>query len=216
MADSSILIKDANGSIREVAADLDGAVYTFKHLAYGPLTNDELRASPVPVSGPLTNTQLRDTPVPISGALTDDEIRATPLAVSGPVTNTQMRATPLDVVGPATNTELRASPLTVTEANDRSEPVTCGKYTLAAEASATIAVPGSAVGVRLFAITKNVLFRLDAAPVAPVADTLGAGGFAVATQLRVVRFNAAVTNLHLLSTEGGGGASTDILVEFFE
>jgi hypothetical protein len=63
----------------------------------GPLTNTELRATPVPISGTvdtglvqsLTNTELRATPVPISGTidtglvqgLTDTELRATALNV---------------------------------------------------------------------------------------------------------------------------------------
>ncbi|MBD1871969.1 hypothetical protein H6F75_00595 [Nodosilinea sp. FACHB-131] len=93
----------------------------------GPLTNTELRATPVPVSGnvtantglaqPLTDTQIRATPLPISGTvstglsqpLTDAQARATPLPVSGtvtantglsqPLTDTQLRATPLPVSG---------------------------------------------------------------------------------------------------------------------
>lgn len=32
----------------------------------GPLTDTELRATPVPVSGPLTDTQLRASPVPVT------------------------------------------------------------------------------------------------------------------------------------------------------
>jgi hypothetical protein len=65
----------------------------------GGLTDVELRATPVPVSGtfwpadqpvsgPLTDAQLRDTPVPVSGPLTDTQLRATPLPVSGTVTAT--------------------------------------------------------------------------------------------------------------------------------
>jgi len=105
----------------------------------GPLTDAELRATPVPVSGtvqtvqsgawsvtaavanatiasgtvaatgPLTNAELRATPVPISGTA----------AVTGPLTNTELRATPVPisgtaaVTGPLTNTELRATPVPV-------------------------------------------------------------------------------------------------------
>lgn len=60
-----------------------------------PLTDTQLRATPVPVSGtitantgltqPLTDTQLRATPVPVSGPLTDTQLRATPVPVSGTV-----------------------------------------------------------------------------------------------------------------------------------
>jgi hypothetical protein len=38
-----------------------------------------------PVSGPLTDTQLRATPVPVSGPLTDAQLRATPVPISGTV-----------------------------------------------------------------------------------------------------------------------------------
>lgn len=46
----------------------------------------------VPVSGPLTDTQLRATPVPVSGTVT----------ASGPLTDTQLRATPVPVSGTVT------------------------------------------------------------------------------------------------------------------
>lgn len=88
----------------------------------GPLTDTQLRATPVPVSGTLTvntgltDTQLRATPVPVSGTvstgltqpLTDTQLRATPVPVSGTVTvntgltDTQLRATPV----PVSNTSL--------------------------------------------------------------------------------------------------------------
>lgn len=50
-----------------------------------------LSAGAVPVAGPLTDTQLRATPVPVSGTvstggLTDTQLRATPVPVSGTVT----------------------------------------------------------------------------------------------------------------------------------
>ncbi len=81
----------------------------------GPLTDTQLRASPVPVSGTvtatggLTDTQLRATPVPVSGTVT----------ASGPLTDTQLRATPVPVSGtvtasgPLTDTQLRASAVPV-------------------------------------------------------------------------------------------------------
>lgn len=59
----------------------------------GPLTDVQLRASPVPVSGtitasgPLTDAQLRALAVPVSGTVT----------ASGPLTNAEARATPLPV-----------------------------------------------------------------------------------------------------------------------
>lgn len=215
MAASSIIIKDGNGSNQELATDVTGAVHTPKHIVSGPLTDDELRASAIEVDGPLTDDELRATPVPVSGPATNAELRLTPLAVTGPVTNTQMRATPLDVAGPVTNAELRASAVSVTEKSNNELPITAGVYPIIAEADEAITVPAGATGVRLYAVTKNVLFQFDSAPAAPVASTLGAGGLAIAGQLRVLRFPSAVTTLNLLSTEPALGAATDIAVEFF-
>lgn len=83
-----------------------------------PLTDTELRATPVPVSGPLTNAQLRATPVPVSSsALTDTELRATPVPVSGPITDGQLRASPVPVSGPLTDAQLRAVAVPVSVAS---------------------------------------------------------------------------------------------------
>ena len=58
----------------------------FTNEVIGPLTDTELRATPVPVStNGLTDTQLRATAVPVSGPLTDTQLRATPVPVSGTV-----------------------------------------------------------------------------------------------------------------------------------
>ncbi|MCK9370129.1 hypothetical protein M0R04_09515 [Candidatus Dojkabacteria bacterium] len=45
------------------------------------LTNDELRADPVPVSGPITNVELRSSAINVSGPLTDTQLRATDVDV---------------------------------------------------------------------------------------------------------------------------------------
>lgn len=86
----------------------------------GPLTDAELRATPVPVSGTfwqatqpvsfswlgLTDTELRASPVPVSGTfwqatqpvsftwsgLTDAELRASPVPVSGTISTTSEKA----------------------------------------------------------------------------------------------------------------------------
>lgn len=88
----------------------------------GPLTDGQLRATPVPVSGfpssqavtgPLTDTQLRASAVPVSGPATDTQLRATALPVSGPATDAQLRATALPVSGPATDAQMRATPIPV-------------------------------------------------------------------------------------------------------
>ena len=88
---------------RVIPVDITGATVA-------PLTDTQLRATPVPVSGSvttggLTDTQLRATAVPVSGPLTDTQLRATAVPVSGtvtasgPVTDTQLRATPVPVSG---------------------------------------------------------------------------------------------------------------------
>jgi len=59
----------------------------------GPLTDTELRATPVDVLGPLTDAELRATPVDVLGPLTDAELRATPVPVTfGTVTGDGRRA----------------------------------------------------------------------------------------------------------------------------
>ena len=73
----------------------------------GPLTDAELRATPVPISGtvtantglsqPLTDAQLRAAAVPVSGPLTDAELRATAITVTGPLTDAQLRASAVPV-----------------------------------------------------------------------------------------------------------------------
>lgn len=56
-----------------------------------PITHHELEVTPnpLPVSGPLTDTELRATPVPVSGSVT----------ATGPLTDTELRATPVPVSG---------------------------------------------------------------------------------------------------------------------
>jgi hypothetical protein len=56
-----------------------------------PLTDAELRASPVPVSGPLTDAELRAVAVPVSGTVTANT------GLTQPLTDTQLRASPVDV-----------------------------------------------------------------------------------------------------------------------
>lgn len=65
---------------------------------------DSDSTNPVTVTGPLTDIQLRATPVPVSGTVT----------ASGPLTDTQLRAAAVPVSGPLTDTQLRASAVPVT------------------------------------------------------------------------------------------------------
>lgn len=92
------------------------ALLTATLTVTGPLTDAQLRATPVPVSGtvtasgPLTDAQLRATAVPVSGPLTDAQLRATPVPVSGTVTAS----------GPLTDAQLRASAVPVSLAANQS------------------------------------------------------------------------------------------------
>lgn len=90
----------------------------------GPLTDTQLRATPVPVSGPLTDSQLRATAVPVSGPLTDAQLRATAVPVSGPLTDTQLRATAVPVSGPLTDAQLRATAVVVASQGNATSSVT--------------------------------------------------------------------------------------------
>jgi hypothetical protein len=103
----------------------------------GPLTNTELRATPVNATatvntytGGLTDAQLRATPVPVNatatvntytGGLTDAQLRATPVnttatvnTYTGGLTNTELRAVPVPVSGPLSDTQLRLTPINTT------------------------------------------------------------------------------------------------------
>lgn len=138
----------------------------------GPLTDGQLRASPVAVSGPLTDTELRATPVPVSGPLTDVELRATPVPVSGPLTDAQLRAVPVPVsgtvtaTGPLTDAELRATPVPVsgtvtatgplTDAELRDAPVPVSVATLPLPTDASTETTLAAALVELAAIRAEV------------------------------------------------------------
>lgn len=93
----------------------------------GPLTDAQLRATPVPISGTvttggLTDTQLRASAVPVSiSSSVEVEVKndsGNPLPISGtvtatgPLTDTQLRATPVPVSGTVTVTD-GSGPLTV-------------------------------------------------------------------------------------------------------
>jgi hypothetical protein len=207
MADSSILVKDANGAIREVATDLVGTVHTPKNQVTGPLTDAQLRASSVPVSGPfLTDTQLRATPVPVSGPATNAELRATPLPVSGPLTNTELRATAVPVSGPLTDAALRATPVRVVAPPD--VPSVGGTYSIAAATLVGIAIPAGSTSVRIVSDVK-IRFGLVDAPEVPVANTLTIGGFVHPNLPRELALPAGADTVSLL-TLAGSAAVVDV------
>jgi len=99
-------------SVPTHAVTLTSTTITGSVAVTGPLTDAQLRATPVPVSltsttitgsvavtGPLTDAQLRAAVVPVS--LTSTTITGS-VAVTGPLTDVQLRATPVPVSGTVT------------------------------------------------------------------------------------------------------------------
>jgi hypothetical protein len=121
--------------IRALTSGIDSVTVSGTITASGPLTDTQLRATPVPVSGTvtttgLTDTQLRASAVPVSGPLTDTQLRASSVPVSGPLTDTQLRASAVPISGtvtasgPLTDTQLRATPVPVSGTITASGPLT--------------------------------------------------------------------------------------------
>lgn len=169
----------------------------------GPLTDTQLRATPVPVSGTVTVTDgsgplTVDGTVSVSGSvavtgpLTDTQLRASSVPVSGPLTDTQLRATPVPVSGTVstgglTDTQLRATPVPISgtvTVTDGSGPLTVdGTVAI----SGSVAVTGSLTDTQLRATSVPVSgpltdTQLRATPV-PVSGTVTTGGL-TDTQLR--------------------------------
>ena len=103
----------------------------------------------VAVTGPLTDTQIRATPLPVSGTvtatgpLTDAQLRASAVPVSGPLTDTQLRATAVPVSGPVTDAQLRASAVGVTVASSNLTPTRS-----VATTSSTVSAGAQCVGFK--------------------------------------------------------------------
>ena len=132
-----------------------------------------------PVSGPLTDTQLRATPVPVSGTvstggLTDTQLRATPVPVSGTVstgglTDTQLRASAVVVDGSAVTQPVSAAALPLpTGASTAAHQVT-GNAALASidsKLTSPLAVTGT-----FFQATQPVSIASSVAVTGPLTDT---------------------------------------------
>jgi len=169
----------------------------------------------VPVVGPLTDAELRATPVPVSGTvavsnpgLTDAELRASPVPVSGPLTDTQLRATPVPVSGTVTanaGTNLNTSALAL-EATQAANGVLLGAVTETAPASDTassglngrlqriaqritslIALLPTSLGQKTAANSLAVVVASDYVPKAPV----NANGSIVNTSLTATTASSA-------------------------
>lgn len=92
--------------------------------------------NPLPVTGPLTDAQLRATPVNINGALTDSELRANPVIVTIDTTPTYTAAM---VVSTTTGTITGARKISFL--NTGSSPATVAGGPLAPTASVSIEAP---------------------------------------------------------------------------
>lgn len=89
---------------------------------------DTKLTSPLAVTGPVTDAELRATPVPVSGTV----------AVSNPgLTDAQLRASAVPVSGPLTDTELRASAVSISVASLPLPSGAATQTTLAALAAKT-------------------------------------------------------------------------------
>jgi hypothetical protein len=156
----------------------------------GPLTDGQLRATPVPVSGfpvtqPVSGTVTVANPTTGSPDVTDRAARllghvtvdsAPTTVVTGPATDTQLRATPLPVTGsvttPAlTDTQLRASavPVSSTVTNFPASQAVTGPQT-DAQARAT---PQPVSGTVAITGSEDTRFAGGKTPYAQVLSTAG-------------------------------------------
>jgi len=127
---SAIAYTNADGSVQLVTPENPVPVTAIGGAgASAALTDDQLRAMPVPVNlssfSGLTDSQLRSAPVTVAlstfAGLTDIQLRASPISVNlatfGGLTDSQVRASPLSVTlstfAGITDTQLRASPVSV-------------------------------------------------------------------------------------------------------
>ncbi len=175
-------------------AKQDAQIVQETAIAASVASIDTKLTNPLPVSGPLTDTQLRASPVPVSaaslplptGAATAanqateiaslasiDTKLTSPLAVTGPLTDTELRANPVPVsgtvsTGSLTDAELRASPV----------PVSLTSTTI----TGSVAVTGPLTDT-----------QLRATPV-PVSGTVSTGG------LTDVQLRASAVPVSLTST----------------
>ncbi len=154
----------------------------------GPLTDAQLRATPVDINGTFTPSGTQDVnlvstiPVPVTDnagsltvdgtvtvanpGLTDAQLRATPVPISGtvtasgPLTDTQLRATSVPVSGPLTDTQLRATVLPVSESGANA---TVAQVVLSANTNTTIlAANANRKGVVIFTVSQPVYIKYGA------------------------------------------------------
>lgn len=180
----------------------------------GPGTEVSITNSSIAVTGPLTDTQLRATPVPVSGTvtatggLTDTQIRATPLPVSGTVavTNTGLSNIPSQgqaVAGSSLPVVLPAAQITTL-----TPPAAITGFALEAGHLATIDTSTAKIPSQGQALAGGSLpVVLTAVQVSALTPPAAITGYALeSSQLTGNTSVASVkTNTDPLVTSGGGG-----------
>jgi len=144
--DQITLATAANASLSSIDTKL-----TAPLAVTGPLTDVQLRATPVPVSGTVAVTGVAtaaNQATEIASLASIDSKLTSPLTVTGPLTDAQLRASPVPVSGTVstgglTDAELRATPVPVsvsgvsTAANQVANGVLLGAVTETAPATDT-------------------------------------------------------------------------------
>ena len=180
MAESHIQVAvDSDGKMMQTFANDRGesgnSGQTLSHTEGVALcdTNGDPIAT-LPVSGPLTDTELRATPVTVDGTVT---------AVTGGLTDTQLRATPVPVTGPLTDTELRAADVKVSL--DGEAVTVSGNVTVIN--AGTFAVQDAAAEASLSVLDDwDESDRAKVNPIAGQAGVQGGSGLVSAITQRVV------------------------------
>jgi hypothetical protein len=145
IASGSLPISDGGGSLT-----VDGMVSVSGTVpvsgTFWPATQPVSISTTIAVSGPLTDTQLRATPVLVSGTfwqVTQPVSIAAPVAVTGPLTDTQLRATAL----PVSLSTLPAGTNAVGNINELRAATTSVTATGAAAAAVTLTLPTPGAGL---------------------------------------------------------------------
>lgn len=174
-----------SGTFWQTTQPVSGTFWQATQPVSGPLTDTQLRLTPVPVSGTFFQATQ-----PVSGTVTANAGTGT-LAVSGPVTDTQIRATPLPVSGTVT---ANAGTGTLAVSNAGLTNVDVALSTRLKPADTLTAVTTVGTITNPVAVTSAGLTNLDAALSTRLkpADTL-AGVTTVATVTNLATIGTSVT-----------------------
>ena len=180
----------------------------------GPLTDTQLRTTPVPVSGTvatggLTDTQLRATAVPVSGSVTATVASTTitgSVAVTGPLTDTLLRATPVPVSGSVTATVASTTitgsvavtgSLTDTQLRAAAVPVSLASTTI----TGTAAVSAAALPLPAGASTSALQTTGNASAASVDAKTPALGQSTASGSRPVVIASDQIINVNIISAQ---------------